>query len=258
MGATITQIYYLGRRSVLRTIRQPAAIAPSIVFPLLLLTVTSGGLRSATKIPGFPAPSYLAFAVAGALVQGAMVGGLHSGADLAVDIENGFLNRLSITPMRRSALIFGQMAGAMVLGLLQGVIYLTYAVLAGVDIASGAGGAILLIVGAVLVSIVFSGFGALLGARTGSSEAVQGMFPLLFIILTLSSFFLPRNLITVGWFKTVATYNPITYMIEALRSLVITGFRARELLMGLGMALSLSALLILASSAALKSRLARA
>jgi len=187
-----------------------------------------------------------------------MVGGLHSGADLAVDIENGFLNRLSITPMRRSALIFGQMAGAMVLGVIQGVIYILYSVLAGVDIVSGVGGAALLMFGAVLVSVVFSGFGALLGARTGSSEAVQGMFPLLFVILTFSSFFLPRNLITVGWFKTVATYNPITYMIEALRSLVITGFRAKELLMGFGMAVGLGALLIVAASAALKSRLARA
>jgi len=258
VGTALSQIGFLGRRSVLRVLRQPAAVAPLILFPLLLLTVTSAGLKAATRLPGFPAPTYLAFALAGAFVQGAMVAGLHSGADLAVDIESGFLNRLSLTPMRRSALILGQMVGSMALGLVQGLVYLSFGLLLGVHIASGIGGVALILAGALIVSVVFSSLGAFLAARTGSSEAVQGMFPLLFVFLTFSSFFLPRNLITVHWFRTVATYNPLTYLIEALRSLVVNGFRLRQLSLGFGLGIGMAFVFVTAAGAALRSRLARA
>ena len=93
--------------------------------------------------------------------------------------------------------------------------------------------------------------------RTGSSEAVQGLFPLMFVVFFLSSINLPRNLIQTDWFRTVATYNPVSYMVEGLRSLVITGWDAQALALGFGIAAAIAALGFAGAARALRTRLTR-
>ena len=139
-GSLRTQVGQLARRSVLRTLRQPAQIVPALIFPLFLLAVNSGGLKDATNLPGFPTDSYLTFALAVPFMQGALFSVMNSGTDLARDIETGFLNRLALTPLRGAALLSGLLAGAVVLGLVQAVTYLAVGLIAGADLAAGAGG----------------------------------------------------------------------------------------------------------------------
>ena len=93
------QVCEVARRSFLRSIRQPATIVPSMIFPLFLLAVNTAGLDATTNIPGFPTDSYLSFALAVPFIQGAIFALLNSGTDLATDIETGFLNRLALTPL---------------------------------------------------------------------------------------------------------------------------------------------------------------
>ena len=109
----------LGRRSVLRTVRQPANVVSALVFPMFLLAVNSGGLRAETKLPGFPTDSFVAFALAVPFIQGALFATMNAGTDLARDIQTGFLDRLSLTPMRGIAVLAGQLGGVVVLGLVQ-------------------------------------------------------------------------------------------------------------------------------------------
>ncbi len=126
-----TQVGQLARRSVLRTLRQPAQIVPALVFPLFLLAVNSGGLKDATNLPGFPTDSYLTFALAVPFMQGALFSVMNTGTDLARDIETGFLNRLALTPLRGAALLSGLLAGTVLLGLVQAVTYLSVGLIAG-------------------------------------------------------------------------------------------------------------------------------
>ncbi len=112
-------------------------IVPSIVFPLFLLAVNSAGLNAATQIPGFPTDSYLTFALAVPFVQGALFATMNSGQSLAEDIENGFFNRLALTPMRGASLIAGQLGGLIVIGLLQASVYLAVGLAAGRQLRSG-------------------------------------------------------------------------------------------------------------------------
>ena len=107
MREAARQISVLGRRSIRRTMRQPASIVPPILFPLILLAVNTGGLRSATDIEGFPTDSFLDFALGFAFLQGAMFATMNTGTDLAKDIQTGFLNRLALTPVHTIALIAG-------------------------------------------------------------------------------------------------------------------------------------------------------
>jgi ABC-2 type transport system permease protein len=240
------QVGHIGRRAVLRTARQPANVIFPFVFPMMLLAVTAAGLDSATEIPGFPSDSFLAFFLAFPFIQGALFATMNAGTDLARDIQSGFLNRLALTPMRGAALIAGQLAGIAAMGLIQAVFYLSVGLIAGVRLASGIGGVFVLLALATVIAIAFGSLGAFFALRTGSGEAVQGLFPLLFVCLFLSSMNLPRNLIEIDWFRFAATVNPVSYLIEGVRSLIITGWDWQAL----GLAFGIAGLLFLASIAA--------
>jgi ABC-2 type transport system permease protein len=256
-AALLIQVSYIARRSVVRTFRQPAAVVSSLVFPMMFFAINASGLDAASGIPGFPADSYLDFALAFPLMQASMFGAVTAGADLARDIESGFLDRLSLTPMRPVALLGGMLSGVVVLGFIQGIVFLAVGLLAGVDVESGILGMVLLVVLTVLVALGFGALGAILALRTGSAEAVEGSFPLFFVAIFLSSINLPRELIEADWFRAVATVNPISYLVEGLRSLVITGWDLRALALGFGCALGIIALALSGAAASLRVRMAR-
>ena len=247
----------LARRSVNRTLRQPANLVFSFVFPMILLAVNAGGLDAATELPGFPADSYLTFALAVPFVQGALFAANSAGTNIAQDIESGFLSRLSLTPLTRGGLLAGQLAGVVALGLGQAVVFLAGGEAAGAGFAAGPLGVLVLLALSVTITLGFGTIGALAALRTGSGEAVQGLFPLLFVSLFLSSNALPRDLIEQDWFRTIATYNPVSYLLEAIRSLLITGWDGEALALGFGCAAAIAAVGVWASSRALRSRMVR-
>jgi len=251
------QIGWIARRSIRRTLRQPALIVPTIVFPLFLMAVNASGLDAATKLPGFPTSNYLNFALTVCFMQGGLFAATTAGAELATDIETGFLNRLSLTPLRGVAILVGQLAGAVFVSILASVVYLAVGLAAGARLESGAGGMVVLLVLATLVGVGFGAIGLLMALRTGSAEAVQGLFPLMFVVFFLSSINLPRNLIETDWFRAIATYNPVSYLVEGLRSLIITGWDGEALALGFGIALGMAALAFGLAGRALRTRLTR-
>jgi ABC-2 type transport system permease protein len=254
---TLTQVGLLARRSVLRTVRQPAQIVFPVLFPLILLGVNSSGLAAATKLPGFPAASYLDFALAVPFMQGALFASLNGGQELARDIQSGFLDRLAMTPMSGAALLAGQLGGALFMGVVSALLYLFVGLIFGVGIAAGVGGAVVLLVLAITISFAFACFGTFVALRAGSGEAVQGFFPLFFVLLFLSSAFFPRNLIAQDWFRTIATYNPVSYMVEGIRSLVITGWDGTALAKAFAIALAAIVIALGLATRALRTRLVR-
>lgn len=138
--------------------------------------------------------------------------------------------------------------------MVQALVYLTVGLAIGVDFKSGPAGLLVLLALSILISFAFAGIGAFLALKFGTGEAVQGFFPLLFVMIFLSSSSLPRNLIETGWFKTIATYNPVSYLIEGIRSLIITGWDARALALGFGIAAALTLASLTAASIALGKR----
>ena len=251
------QVLLIAWRSLVRTLRQPGTVIPPLVFPLMLMAVNSNGLRAATHLPGFPTNSFLAFFIPFSFIQGALFASGIAGTDLAKDIDTGFMNRLALTPMRGSALLLGQMGGAVGLGVIQAALYLLVGLVAGVELESGIGGAILILLLATLVCSAFAALGLWMALRTGSTEGVQSLFPMLFFFTFISSMNLPRNLIEVAWFRDVATANPVSYMIEGLRSLVIEGWNAQALALGFGLTIALLVLAMTLSARALRVRMAR-
>ena len=244
-------------RAIHNYLSNPAFLVPSLIFPMFLLAVNSGGLQRATNIPGFPTKSYLTFALAIPFMQGALFSVMNAGTDLARDIETGFLNRLALTPLRGPALLAGLLAGAVMVAIVQAVTYVLVGLAAGASFAAGFPGVLVILALSVLITVGFGAIGLFAALRTGSGEAVQGLFPALFVTLFLSSMSLPRNLIRTDWFREVATYNPVSYLLEAIRSLLITGWNAQALELGFGIAAAIALVAMLAASRALKGRLAR-
>ncbi|MBV8577884.1 MAG: ABC transporter permease [Acetobacteraceae bacterium] len=253
----VEQTLAVAKRAVVRTMRQRALLIFPMIFPLILFAINGSALSPATRIPDFPTRHYRDFLIAMTFVQGAMFVSITAGVDLAREIESGFLNRLALTPLRSQALLMGQLGGALVLGVVQAVAYLLVGLATGVTLVSGVGGALVLLALSILIAFAFASLGGLLALRFGTGEAVQGIFPLLFVTLFLSSSSLPRNLIQTTWFRDVATYNPVSYLIEALRSLVIKGWDAQALALGFGFSLCLLLVTLALSGAAMRTRLAR-
>jgi ABC-2 type transport system permease protein len=253
----VEQTLAVAHRAVVRTARQRALMIFPMIFPLILFAINGSALSAATRIPRFPTHDYRDFLIAMPFIQGAMFVSITAGVDLARDIESGFLNRLALTPLRGEALLVGQLGGALVLGVVQAIVYLLVGLATGVTFASGVGGAIALLALSILIAFAFASLGGLLALRFGTGEAVQGIFPLLFVTLFLSSSSLPRNLIKATWFRDVATYNPVSYLLEALRSLVITGWNAQALELGTGFAAAILVIALALSRRAMKTRLAR-
>lgn len=257
MSATWAQVGAIARRSVVRTARQPAMVVPPLIFPVALMAVNSAGLQASTELPGFPTDSFLAFALAVPFIQGALFSTMNAGTDLARDIQTGFVNRLSLTALRDWALLSGQLTGVVVLGVVQALFYIAVGLLVGVEFAAGVGGILVVLVYAVIVSLAFGAVGAYLAFRTGSGETVQAMFPVLFVFLFISSMNTPRDLIGIDWFRTAASLNPVSYMIECVRSLIIEGWDLQALALGFGFAIVIGVVALAFASRALRLRMTR-
>ena len=139
----------------------------------------------------------------------------------------------------------------------QAVVWITAGLILGVNFAAGVGGIAVLLILSLLIGLGFGALGAFLALRTGSGEAVQGMFPVFFVFLFISSMAMPRNLIEIKWFQTAATLNPVSYLIEAIRSLIIIGWDPEALALGFGVAILIAVVALALASLSLRTRLTR-
>ncbi len=253
---TLAQTAMLSRRAILAVVRQPGIVVPSLLFPLFFVALGTSSFSRAIRIPGFPeVDSFLDFALAGAIVQGILFGSTVSATALATDIENGFFDRLLATPTSRISILVGRLAGAMAYGGFQTVLFVLILLPFGLDIESGPIGLVVMVLGGILVALAIGGLMAAMAIKTGSSEAVQGAFPLLFVLLFFSSTFFPRETMR-GAHRTIADVNPISFLAEGFRSLTIAPLDATAVAEALLVPLGLAVLTLLLALRALRSRLA--
>ena len=214
----------LGARSARGIARQPETWLPSLIFPLLIAGVNNSAMARAVALPGFPpVDSVLQFLLPATIVQGVMFGAVSGGSDLALDIENGFFERLLASPVARSAILVGRLVGGAALAVCQAVFFVVVFALFGARVEGGPAAVVVLAGMAVLVTLMIGGITAAIGVRTGKQESVDSTFPLVFILLFMSSAFFPTALMS-GWYQQVAEHNPLSWMIDGARELVIYGF----------------------------------
>lgn len=200
--------------------REPEFVAPAIIIPLFFFFVNTAALENltATLAPGF---DYEAFVVPACIIFG--VTGISRAGVVVTDIQEGYLDRLLLTPVRRLTLLLGMMVADVVLVSALTVPVVAVALVAGVEFETG----VLGIVGFVALSaawgLVFTGFPYAIALKTGNPAAVNSSFLLFFPFAFLTTSFVPREALS-GWMDTVAGWNPVTYLLEGMRALVSQGW----------------------------------
>jgi ABC-2 type transport system permease protein len=251
----LAQVRVLARRSVLSTLRQPPVWIPGVLFPLLLAAVNASAFNRTTALPGFPeVDSFFDFLLPASMLQGVMFASVAGGTDIALDIEDGFFERLLAAPIWRPSILIGRLAGSAVLGALQSLLFIAVFAVFGARIHAGVPGFVVLVLLAMVMALGIGGITAAIGVRTGSQETVQNSFPLIFVLLFLSSAFFPTELMS-GWYQVMAQWNPITWIIDAARELVITGWSWEDAATCLGVSGALAVLSISYAARQLQKRL---
>jgi ABC-2 type transport system permease protein len=248
------QVTALTWRNLVTIFRVPAEIIPALIISAFFLLVYKDSFGGAANfLPGLAGKSYLAFTLPLSIISAALSGAGVAGQAIVRDIATGYFNKLLLTPVSRVAILLGAMiAGAFVL-LLQTSVVMGMGLILGLQPETGALGILGVLGIAMLVGVGFSGVPVAVALLTGSAGATQGISFLFFPLSFLTSTFVPLSLLT-GWVRTVAEYNPITYILDAMRSLLLEGWQADVLGRGLLSCLLFGALGVVVASWALRQR----
>ena len=239
-------------RALRQVPREPEAVLPVLIIPVFFFVVNVGSLGDIAGRVGvgdfkaFQLPVAIIFAVTG----------ISRASALVTDITGGYFDRLLLTPVNRLALLLGLMIAdfALVVALCIPVLILGFIV--GVGFSTGVIGLLLFLLLAGLWGLAFTGFPYAIALKTGNPAAVNSSFILFFPFAFLTTTFLPQEALT-GWLSTISDFNPVTYLLAALRSLLTGGWQAAPLLKGLAATAAVGALSFTLAMAALRGRVSR-
>ena len=237
----MTDVLLLIRRSLQISFRMPAAIIPNIAISVFFLFVFNSGLSSVANLPGFKG-TYLAFIIPVSIVSASVGGAGTAGQMLVRDIESGYFTKLLLTPASRLSLVWGPMVAAAILLVGQVVLILVLGIVLGLRAAAGPAGLVLVLFFAFMWGMAFAGYAVAIALKTKNGAAAQAATFAFFPLIFLSTTFVPKAYISATWLKWAATVNPTTYVYDAMRSLLIDGWRSRPLLIGLGVMLAFATL----------------
>lgn len=249
----VADLWSVAIRALRALPREPEVIIPSLIIPIFFFTVNIGALQDFAE-RGIPGLDFRAFQLPTAIVFA--VTGVSRAHALVTDIQSGYFDRLLMTPMRRLSLLLGLMIAdlALVVALTLPVLLLGFAV--GVTFETGVLGMLVFMALTGFWGLVFTGFPYAIALKTGSPGAVASSFLLFFPFAFLTTSTLPQEALT-GWLSAIATYNPMTYLLAALRSLLYGGWQPQVLLEGVAAILAVGLVSMSMALAALRGRVAR-
>jgi ABC-2 type transport system permease protein len=215
--------YYLSIRSIKQIWRPALALIPSLFIPLFFFGVNATSLEAFSKVPGFPDVSYKDFIAPVAIFTAIFFSAGNAGIELVQDIDSGYFKKLTIMPINRLAIILGRLSEVAVQAIIQGLVVLVLLLAVGVHFATGFLGILAIFAMLILFAMAWSCIGMIAALRTQNARLVQSMFVLVFPFLYLTTSQSPKELLPET-FALIAGYNPVTYIIEGVRALVLSGW----------------------------------
>jgi len=251
------QIALITRRNLLTIFRTPEAILPPIAISIFFLVIYESTLGGASNfLPGLAGNSYLGFILPLSIVSSSLSGAGIAAQNLVRDVSSGYFDKLLLTPVSRAALLLGPIfAGAVILGI-QASIVIGVGLLLGLEPETGLSGLLAVVGLAIMLGTGFAGFTVSAALGSGSAAATQGASFLFFPLTFLTASFVPLNLLS-GWLRTAAEINPITYVLEAMRALMLRGWEGDALLKGVVACLVLAVAMYALAVFALRARTQR-
>jgi ABC-2 type transport system permease protein len=217
----MTSAWALGQRSLREAMRTPEALVPTLFIPLFFLVVNvgqAGRIFPSGSTPFLQGQSYAAFQLPNSLLLAASFG--TAAMFLVEDIEGGYFDKIRATPIPRTAIVLGRLIAELAKGLVITTALVLLSLVFGISIASGPVGFLLLIALTALWAVVFVGFMQLIALKTRSAAATNSGGLVFFPLMFLTPNFVPRDLLTTPM-EIAARFNPVTYVMESLRSLVL-------------------------------------
>lgn len=217
----VADVISVAGRAVRSIPREPESVIPALIIPIFFFVVNTGSLTDITSSIRDPNFDYKAFQLPVAIIFA--VTGISRASTLVTDIQDGYFDRLTLTPIRRPALLLGLMVADFVLVVALAVPVLALGLAVGVRFETGLLGMIVFVLVGALWGLVFTGFPYAIALKTGNPAAVNSSFLLFFPFAFLTTAFVPKELLT-GWLSTVSDYNPVTYVLDGLRVLAMEGW----------------------------------
>jgi ABC-2 type transport system permease protein len=224
MTALAFETYHLGLRTTRRFIRVPANFISIIFFPLIQLLVFSQLYEDIVQLPGFGGQSsYLAYLAPGQIAFTAFMAVAWSGYGLLMEYRSGYVDKLRASPIRHWSILASETVPLFFQAAAMSAIILVVSVLLGATIVTGIGGVLIILALAGLFGVAFAGASFIPALLTKSEQATSTFSLLLFPLMFASTAFVPEELMP-EWMQVVNAWNPISYLIEAIRALMVTGY----------------------------------
>jgi len=212
--------YYLSIRNTKQIWRPLLALIPSLFIPIFFFVVNSASLSAFAKVPGFPNVSYKEFIAPVAIFTAIFFSAGNAGIELVQDISSGYFKKLIILPINRLTILLGKLTEVAVQALLQGGLVVVLLLAVGVRFHTGFLGILATFAMLIVFAMSWSCLGITFALRTQNARLVQSLFVLMFPFLYITTSQAPKQLLPPTM-ALLATYNPITYVIEGVRALVL-------------------------------------
>ena len=220
MSASVALV--LWRRSLNEVLRVRGALLPATIAPVVFLLGMSGQFGRLTGLDGFPTDSYMSWIVPLSCLQGAGFAGAATGSNLARDIEQGWFDRLLVSPVPRPMLLLGPILGGITRSLVPATVVLLVGLLIGAELTGGVYGLVALYVASIGFCAVAGLWGIFMALTFRTQQAGPLMQQGVFLGVFLSTAYTPEVLLR-GWLAVVAPYNPVTYVLEMARQATVRG-----------------------------------
>ncbi len=247
MASLILQTWYIYLRNLRAWVTQPSQLLPAIFINVFLFVVFAAAFDNVSMLPGFPTESYVTFILPMIIVQAMVLSGIDAGFNLLTDDLSGYLNKLLLAPIYRISILLGVLLVSATRGAIQGLTIIIIGVFMGVTAVSGWPGLIAILVLGTIFGITWSCLGLIIAIRTRSVQATQSSFTFFFPAVFLTTAFMPKELLA-GWFQVAVSINPVNYVLEAIRAIIIVGWVWQDILPGVAILIAMTAATLTATT----------
>lgn len=215
MATVLRHTWFLTRRRITAVLRQPAFVAITLVQPIIWLLLFGNLFRNVVQLPGFQGGSYISYLTPGVVVMTALFSATWTGMSYIEEMNTGLFGRLLSSPVRRGAILGGDLVNTILVGLVQSGIMIGIAYADGAHFTSGAVGMVTLVGASALLGAAISALSIALALTMRQRESVIAASQFVAMPMTfLSTAFMPNNL-TPGWVQAISHANPLNWGIRA-------------------------------------------
>ncbi len=247
MVSLVLQTWYIYLRNFRAWVTQPGQIVPAVSINILFMVVFVAAFDNVSMLPGFPTDSYVTYLMPMIIVQAMIFSGIDAGFNLLTDDLSGYLNKLLLAPIYRISILLGVLLVSATRGFIQGVTIVIVGVIMGASSESGLLGFLAILMLGTMFGVAWSCLGLIIAIKTRSVQVTQSMFIFFIPAVFVTTAFMPKELMA-GWFQIAVSLNPVNYVLEAIRAVVVTGWEWEHILPGVSILIVMTAVALTATT----------